>query len=120
MPCRNLNCETRLHSTVKLDRRLIRSSFLLPDYNNTLSIALCLGGVAFGLLMRVTHRYKGAPSALRLSSCRQCIDVYSSEGMQLAGLVLKIIGYGITVDKNGVRDTARLVISQVLIVRCHF
>jgi hypothetical protein len=37
--------------------------------------------------------------------------------MQLAGLCLKVIGYGITVDKNGVRDTARLVISQVLIVR---
>jgi hypothetical protein len=32
----------------------------LADYNNTLSIALCLGGVAFGLLMRYTHRYKGA------------------------------------------------------------
>lgn len=46
--------------------------------------------------MRVTHRYKG---------------------MQLAGLVLKVIGYALTVDKNGVRDTARLVISQVFVVR---
>lgn len=37
--------------------------------------------------------------------------------MQLAGLCLKAIGYGICIDKGGVRDTARLVISQVLIVR---
>lgn len=40
----------------------------LADYNNTLSIALCLGGVAFGLLMRYTHRYKGVAMELSLTS----------------------------------------------------
>ncbi|GAA5821539.1 hypothetical protein JCM3770_000861 [Rhodotorula araucariae] len=61
-------------------------------YNNTLSVALCFGGVVAGVIQRITHRYKF---------------------LQLIGLSLKIIGYGLLVNKNGVHDTARLVLSQV-------
>ncbi|GAA5833835.1 hypothetical protein JCM11251_005981 [Rhodosporidiobolus azoricus] len=62
-------------------------------YSNTLSVALCLGGVIAGVIMRFTHRYKL---------------------LQILGLSIKIIGYGLLVDKNGVHDTARLVSAQVL------
>ncbi|KAL7412358.1 major facilitator superfamily domain-containing protein [Mrakia frigida] len=62
-------------------------------YSNTLSISLCLFGVIAGLIMRYTHRYKL---------------------LQIIGIIIKMIGYGLMVDKNGVRDTARLVISQIL------
>ncbi|GAA6003973.1 uncharacterized protein JCM10292_000631 [Rhodotorula paludigena] len=62
-------------------------------FNNTLTVGLCAGGVVAGILMRITHRYKF---------------------IQLFGLVLKIIAYGLLVDKDGVHDTARLVLSQAL------
>ncbi|GAA5900878.1 hypothetical protein JCM6882_007688 [Rhodosporidiobolus microsporus] len=62
-------------------------------YSNTLSVALCLGGVIAGVIMRFTHRYKL---------------------LQILGLSIKIIGYGLLVDKNGVHDIARLVSAQVL------
>jgi hypothetical protein len=59
-------------------------------------MALCSFGVVAGLLMRITHRYKF---------------------IQLIGLSIKIIGYGLLVDKRGVRSLARLTIAQLLTVR---
>jgi uncharacterized membrane protein len=62
-------------------------------YNNILNMFLCSFGLVAGLVLRYTHRYKH---------------------LQLAGLAIKIIGYGLLVNKNGVRDYGRLVMSQVL------
>ncbi|GAA6031357.1 hypothetical protein JCM8097_005620 [Rhodosporidiobolus ruineniae] len=62
-------------------------------FENTLTIALCFGGVIAGVITRITRRYKA---------------------LQIIGLCIKIIAYGLLVDKNGVHDTARLVSSQVL------
>ncbi|GAA5919883.1 hypothetical protein JCM6882_001990 [Rhodosporidiobolus microsporus] len=61
-------------------------------WSNTLTVALCFGGVIAGLLQTWTRRYKL---------------------VQILGICVKIIGYGLLVDKNGVHDTARLVMSQV-------
>ncbi|GAA5873307.1 hypothetical protein JCM8547_007065 [Rhodosporidiobolus lusitaniae] len=61
-------------------------------YSNTLTVALCAGGVLAGVIQYYTRRYKF---------------------LQIAGLALKIVGYGLLVDRNGVHDTARLVLSQV-------
>lgn len=62
-------------------------------WNNTLTMGLCGFGVVAGLVQRYTHRYKF---------------------IQICGLIIKIIGYGLLVDKNGVRDLGRLTMSQVL------
>lgn len=75
--------------------------------------------------MRVTHRYKLMqvcavdPFHARTGRSRTYIIrlLYSS---QIVGIIIKGIGYGIMVDKDGVRDTARLVISQVLAVSLSF
>ncbi|BGP47631.1 hypothetical protein JCM10450v2_003496 [Rhodotorula kratochvilovae] len=62
-------------------------------FNNVLNCSLCGCGVIAGLILRYTHRYKAA---------------------QIVGLIVHIIGYGLLVDKNGVRDYPRLIMSQVL------
>ncbi|GAA5842803.1 hypothetical protein JCM11251_001494 [Rhodosporidiobolus azoricus] len=62
-------------------------------FNNVLNMGLCGGAVFVGLILRYTHRYKGP---------------------QIAGIAVRIIGYGLLVDKNGVHDLARLVMSQLL------
>lgn len=56
-------------------------------------MGLCSFGVVAGLIMRFTHRYKF---------------------LQLTGLSIKIIGYGLLVDKSGVRSLARLTMAQLL------
>lgn len=56
-------------------------------------MGLCSFGVVAGLIMRYTHRYKF---------------------LQLTGLSIKIIGYGLLVDKRGVRSLARLTMAQLL------
>lgn len=56
-------------------------------------MGLCSFGVVAGLIMRYTHRYKF---------------------LQLTGLSIKIIGYGLLVDKGGVRSLARLTMAQLL------
>ncbi|GAA5833832.1 hypothetical protein JCM11251_005980 [Rhodosporidiobolus azoricus] len=61
-------------------------------WSNTLTVGLCFGGVIAGLLQTWTRRYKL---------------------VQILGICVKIIGYGLLVDKSGVHDTARLVMSQV-------
>lgn len=63
------------------------------DYNNILTMFLCSFGLIAGLIQRCTHRYKA---------------------LQLCGLCIKLIGYGLLVDKTGVRSYARLVTAQVL------
>ncbi|GAA5990182.1 hypothetical protein JCM11641_004247 [Rhodosporidiobolus odoratus] len=73
---------------------LYLSSYVVaPYFNNTLTVGLCFGGVVAGLLQWWTRRYKL---------------------IQIIGLCIKIIGYGLLVDKNGVHDTGRLVASQAL------
>lgn len=62
-------------------------------WNNVLTMGLCSFGVVAGLIMRYTHRYKF---------------------LQLTGLSIKIIGYGLLVDKGGVRSLARLTMAQLL------
>ncbi|GAA6006225.1 uncharacterized protein JCM10292_000027 [Rhodotorula paludigena] len=66
-------------------------------FNNVLNMgqvdSLCGFGVIAGLLMRYTHRYKF---------------------VQIAGISVRIIGYGLLVDKAGSRNLARLVMSQFL------
>ncbi|GAA6018590.1 hypothetical protein JCM10207_007228 [Rhodosporidiobolus poonsookiae] len=64
-------------------------------YNNILSVTLCGGGLIAGLIMRFTHRYKL---------------------MQLIGITMKIIAYGICLDgKGGTRSIAQLIVSQCLV-----
>lgn len=65
------------------------------DWNNVLTMGLCSFGVVAGLIQRFTHRYKF---------------------LQLTGLCIKIIGYGLLVDKNGVRSLVRLTFAQLLTV----
>ncbi|GAA5992982.1 hypothetical protein JCM10908_000783 [Rhodotorula pacifica] len=62
-------------------------------YNNVLTMGLCSFGVVAGVIQRYTHRYKA---------------------LQIFGIVVKIIGFGLLVDKNGVHDVGRLVMSQLL------
>ncbi|KAF2022384.1 MFS general substrate transporter [Aaosphaeria arxii CBS 175.79] len=64
-------------------------------YNNTLTIALCVGGPMTGLLQRWTHRYKT---------------------IQLVGLCIKIIGMGIMLDGRMATNTdAAMIMCQILI-----
>ncbi|GAA5862310.1 hypothetical protein JCM8547_007597 [Rhodosporidiobolus lusitaniae] len=63
-------------------------------FNNSTNVVLSAATVITGLLLRYTHHYKL---------------------LQIIGLAIKAVGYGIMVDRSGVRDTARLVMSQVLI-----
>lgn len=64
-------------------------------YNNTLTLALCIAGPIVGLLQRWTHRYKA---------------------IQIAGLVIKLIGMGIMLDSNkATSNIAAMVISMILV-----
>lgn len=64
-------------------------------YNNTMTMALCCFGVVAGVIMRVTHRYRD---------------------MQIAGLAVKIIGYGIIIrSKGAVPNLASLVMNRILV-----
>jgi hypothetical protein len=64
-------------------------------FNNTLTMALCGFGVVAGVIMRITHRYKY---------------------MQVAGLAVKIIGYGLIIRPKGtVPNLASLVMNRLLI-----
>lgn len=65
------------------------------DFNNVLTMGLCSFGLVAGVIQRFTHRYKA---------------------LQIFGICVKIIGYGLLVDKNGVHDVGRLVMSQLLTV----
>jgi hypothetical protein len=58
-------------------------------------MGLCSFGLVAGVIQRYTHRYKA---------------------LQVFGICVKIIGYGLLVDKNGVHDVGRLVMSQLLTV----
>lgn len=58
-------------------------------------MGLCSFGLVAGVIQRYTHRYKA---------------------LQIFGICVKIIGYGLLVDKNGVHDVGRLVMSQLLTV----
>ncbi|KAG0661648.1 hypothetical protein C6P46_003869 [Rhodotorula mucilaginosa] len=62
-------------------------------FNNVLTMGLCSFGLVAGVIQRYTHRYKA---------------------LQVFGICVKIIGYGLLVDKNGVHDVGRLVMSQLL------
>ncbi|GAA5863816.1 hypothetical protein JCM8547_006074 [Rhodosporidiobolus lusitaniae] len=61
--------------------------------NNVLNMGLCGAAIFVGVLFRYFHRYK-LP--------------------QIVGISIRIIGFGLLVDKNGVRSLARLVMSQLL------
>ena len=64
-------------------------------YGNTLTLALCIAGPFVGLLQRWTHRYKA---------------------IQITGLMIKIIGMGITLNgKMATDSTAAMVIGLILI-----
>lgn len=67
----------------------------VADFNNVLTMGLCSFGLVAGVIQRFTHRYKA---------------------LQIFGICVKIIGYGLLVDKNGVHDVGRLVMSQLLTV----
>lgn len=56
-------------------------------------MALCIGGLVAGIVQRITHRYKM---------------------LQIGGLSVKIIGYGLLVKRSGPDSTARLVTAQIL------
>lgn len=56
-------------------------------------MGLCSFGVVAGVIQRWTQRYKA---------------------LQILGIIVKIIGFGLLVDKNGVHDIGRLVMSQLL------
>ncbi|GAA5861628.1 hypothetical protein JCM8547_000687, partial [Rhodosporidiobolus lusitaniae] len=86
-----------IHSLYLSSYAYIVTDWTVVEWNywdNTLTVALCFGGLLAGFIQRFTHRYKF---------------------LQIFGLIVKIVGYGLIVDKNGVHDTARLVISQVLV-----
>lgn len=64
-------------------------------FNNTLTMALCGFGVVAGVIMRITHRYKY---------------------MQVAGLAVKIVGYGLIIRPKGtVPNLVSLVMNRLLI-----
>lgn len=64
-------------------------------FNNTMTIALCFFGVVAGVVCRVTHRYKY---------------------LQVFGLFLQVVGYGIDVRPKGeIANTASFVMSQIII-----
>ncbi|QMW46791.1 hypothetical protein G4B11_010246 [Aspergillus flavus] len=64
-------------------------------YGNTLTLALCIAGPFVGLLQRWTHRYKA---------------------IQIAGLVIKIIGMGIMLDGNmATANTGAMVMAMILV-----
>lgn len=58
-------------------------------------MTLCGAGLIWGILQRITHRYKF---------------------LQIFGLTLKLIGMGLFVSKSGVRSEAQLIMGQILIV----
>ncbi|GAA5996014.1 uncharacterized protein JCM10292_004891 [Rhodotorula paludigena] len=62
-------------------------------FNNVQNMGLCGFALVAGLLFRITHRYKA---------------------WQIFGICIRIIGYGLLVNKNGVHDFGRLVMSQLL------
>ncbi|KAB8274710.1 hypothetical protein BDV30DRAFT_225628 [Aspergillus minisclerotigenes] len=64
-------------------------------YGNTLTLALCIAGPFVGLLQRWTHRYKA---------------------IQIAGLVIKIIGMGIMLDGSmATANTGAMVMAMILV-----
>lgn len=64
-------------------------------FNNSLTLALCFGGVVAGVYMRITHRYKY---------------------LQIAGLIFKIIGIACIVRTGTAPpNTASLVMNRVLV-----
>lgn len=64
-------------------------------YNNTLTMSLCIFGVVAGVICRVTHRYKW---------------------LQVFGLLLKILAYGIGVRPEGqIANLATFIMQQTLI-----
>ncbi|RMZ44726.1 hypothetical protein AFCA_010953 [Aspergillus flavus] len=64
-------------------------------YGNTLTLALCIAGPFVGLLQRWTHRYKA---------------------IQVAGLVIKIIGMGIMLDGSmATANTGAMVMAMILV-----
>ncbi|BGP18788.1 hypothetical protein JCM10213v2_006868 [Rhodosporidiobolus nylandii] len=62
-------------------------------YNNIQNMGLCGVAIIAGLLFKATGRFKM---------------------WQIFGLVIRIVGYGLLVDKNGVHSYGRLVMSQLL------
>ncbi|GAA5894686.1 uncharacterized protein JCM6883_002178 [Sporobolomyces salmoneus] len=62
-------------------------------FNNVQNMGLCGVAIIAGLLMTATRRFKF---------------------WQVFGLAIRSVGYGLLVDKNGVHDYGRLVMSQLL------
>ncbi|GAA5903733.1 hypothetical protein JCM5296_002132 [Sporobolomyces johnsonii] len=62
-------------------------------YNNAQNMGLCGVAIIAGVLFTTTGRFKA---------------------WQIFGLIIRIIGYGLLVDKNGVHNYGRLIMSQVL------
>ncbi|GAA6011435.1 hypothetical protein JCM11491_002784 [Sporobolomyces phaffii] len=62
-------------------------------FNNVQNMGLCGVAIIAGLLITATHRFKF---------------------WQIFGLCIRAVGYGLLVDKNGVHNYARLIMSQFL------